>query len=387
MIFKPKLWLSVGTVALAGAAGVRADSSIPYLSAADKRAAKPTGASTPTVIAQLQGYDGESGERGEGGERRHRSGREIRPAGRGEAGEQRASHVYMHGGEADERGVPGYTHGGEKGEAGVNTRYIFGFTEGADTEPQGEREFENDTVASFGKRSGTYTAVQNETELELGITDNLMVEFGAFGSYHRIRDVPDLEDRNNGRFDGLAAELKYRLLDRSIHPFGFAISVEPEWRRSSGNSGSPENSYELELKAYVDRELVPGRLYWAANIGYEPEVVRAEELGPAGGAVVKWEHESSLDISTAISGRITPNVFLGAELRYVSAYEGLGLDTLEGPAVYIGPTLSARLAPNALIQVAYSRQIAGRSVDEPNQNLDLHNFDKQQVRFRFVAEF
>jgi hypothetical protein len=40
----------------------------------------------------------------------------------------------------------------------------------------------------LGKRSGTYTALQNKSEAEFGVTDNVLVEFGLFGSYHRIQD-------------------------------------------------------------------------------------------------------------------------------------------------------------------------------------------------------
>src|SRR5262249_37654578 len=123
------------------------------------------------------------------------------------------------------------------GEQGVNTRYIFGFTEGADTERAREKEVENDTQGRLGKRSGTYTALQNKSEAEFGLTNNLLVEFGLFGSYHRIQDVPDFDDRNGARFDGAFAELKYRFLDRDVHGFGMAFSVEPEWHRYSELTG------------------------------------------------------------------------------------------------------------------------------------------------------
>jgi hypothetical protein len=130
-----------------------------------------------------------------------------------------------------------YWEKGEAGERGVNTRYIFGFTEGADTERAREKEFENDTQGRLGKRSGTYTALQNKSEVEFGVTNDLLVEFGLFGSYHRIQDVTEFEDRNGARFDGAFAEVKYRFLDRNVHGFGMAFSVEPEWHRYSELTG------------------------------------------------------------------------------------------------------------------------------------------------------
>src|SRR6516164_4723923 len=274
----------------------------------------------------------------------------------------------------------------EEGERGVNTRYIFGFTEGADTERAREKEFENDTVGRLGKRSGTYTALQNKSEVEFGVTDNVLVEFGLFGSYHRIQDVPDFDDRNGARFDGAFAELKSRFLDRDFHGFGMAFSAEPEWHRYSELTGRFENSYAVELKLLVDKELIPGTLFVAGNLVYEPEAVLAKEFDPDTGQFTKWERESNFQALGAISGAVTPNLFVGAEVRYLAKYEGNFLNHLEGRALYVGPTLYARLSPKSTITLAYSWQVAGKATEEPDQKLDLLNFERQQFRVRWVSE-
>ena len=99
------------------------------------------------------------------------------------------------------------------------------------------------------------------------------------------------------------------------------------------------------------------------------------------------ERESSFQALAAISGAITPNLFVGAEVRYLAAYEGSFLNQLEGRALYVGPTLYARLAPKSTITLAYSWQVAGKAMEEPDQNLDLLNFERQQFRVRWVYEF
>ena len=237
------------------------------------------------------------------------------------------------------------------------------------------------------KRSGTYTALQNKSEAEYGVTNNLMVEFGLFGLYQRIQGVPDFDDRNAARFDGASAEVKYQFLDRNVHGLGMAFSVEPEWHRYSELSGRFENSYEVELKLYVDKELIPGRLYVAGNLVYEPEAVLAKEFDSETGQFIRWERESSFQALGAISGAVTPNLFVGAEVRYLATYEGSFLNQLEGRALYVGPTLYARLAPKSTITLAYSWQVAGKAMEEPDQNLDLLNFERQQFRVRWVYEF
>jgi hypothetical protein len=375
MQFTPKLWLSISAVVLASSAATNAV-------ALDQ----PAGSGGTDALANAPGEGGEAGERRaqrprapkSKGKLQDRKAVALRPAGAGgEGGEGGSSQLRPRRGQ-----------GGEGGEAGVNTRYIFGFTEGTDTEHKGELELENDTIGRFKKREGSYTALQNATEIEYGVTNDLMVEFAGLVEAHRIRGVPDLGDVRQTRFDGFSAEVKYRFWDRRSAPLGFAVSAEPEVRLHSETSGGREDAYGVELKAYADKELVPNKLFIAGNLLYEPEAVRARDTDPdTGQSFTRSEHESTFGVSGAIAGAVAPNVFLGAEVRHLRHYEGMGLNRLEGQATFVGPTLSVRFAPRALIQAAYSVQVAGRAVDDPNHRLDLVNFEKHNVRLRFVYEF
>jgi len=399
--FKPKLWLGIGVVALAGSAATHAvefDQSSPSQG--------PAGKGGTITLAEARGAGGEGGEAGaqrprttksKDQTRKPVSGAKPKRGAGGEGGEggergtRQLNQRRGQGGEGGERGARQLSQrrgqGGEGGEAGVNTRYIFGFTEGADTERKGELEIESDNTGRFQKREGSYTALQNKLELEYGVTNDLMVAYSMFLQSHRIKGVPDLEDTRQTRFDGVAGEVKYRFLDRRTAPFGFAISAEPELRLYSETSGGRENAYVVELKAYVDKELVPDKLFVAGNLLYEPEAVRVRELNPEFGTVVKWEHESTFGASGAIAAAIASYTFLGAEVRHLRKYEGLGLDRLVGHATFVGPTLSVRLSPKALLQAAYSIQVSGRAVDDPDHRLDLINFEKHNARLRFVYEF
>ena len=77
-----------------------------------------------------------------------------------------------------------------------------------------------------------------------------------------------------------------------------------------------------------------------------------------------------------------PNFFLGGEARYLRKYDGLLLDAFEGHALYLGPTVSAKLPGGYWLLAAWNIQVAGRSVEQPGQ-LDLKNFERHQVRFKF----
>jgi hypothetical protein len=123
------------------------------------------------------------------------------------------------------------------------------------------------------------------------------------------------------------------------------------------------------------------------NVLFEPETVRSAGLEPDLGFVARWERESTFGVSGAIAGAVAPGLFLGAEVRYLSHFEGSFLNNFEGNALFVGPTISARFLPNAIFQAALSAQVAGHSVDEPNHRLDLVNFERWQARARLIVEF
>src|SRR4029077_7966992 len=94
----------------------------------------------------------------------------------------------------------------------VETKYIFGFTEGSGIGLEGEKEFSLETVARMGKRDGRYWA--SETKLEYEFTPNQYVQFelGPLVSAHAIKNVTDLENRSQVAFGGFFGEIRYLLL-------------------------------------------------------------------------------------------------------------------------------------------------------------------------------
>ena len=122
-----------------------------------------------------------------------------------------------------------------------------------------------------------------------------------------------------------------------------------------------------------------GRVVVAFNALYGPEVVRSRETGIT-------SHESTLGFSSALMAQVLPGVFVGGEARYLRRYEGLGLDTFAGHAVFIGPTIYANLSERSWIAVGWSAQVAGRAADDPAW-LDLTNFERHQARLLFGFTF
>jgi hypothetical protein len=75
----------------------------------------------------------------------------------------------------------------------LETKYIFGFTIGSSVGDQGDKEFEPDTTANFGKRGGSYGVGQTALEYEYTPTQFMQIELGPSVSYYDIHNVPGLD--------------------------------------------------------------------------------------------------------------------------------------------------------------------------------------------------
>jgi len=157
------------------------------------------------------------------------------------------------------------------------------------------------------------------------------------------------------------------------------LSVEPEWGRIDDGDGARVRKYAVETTLAADTELVPDRLYLGANVVYEPEVVHTP------GAV---EHESSLTFRAAISYRILPWLAVGPEFQHMRAYDmGIGLNHYVGYANFVGPSVYVALGPKATLTFSWGHQIRGKSIEEPDQKLNLVDFTRDIGRIKANFEF
>lgn len=104
---------------------------------------------------------------------------------------------------------------GARAEEGFDTEHIFGFMIGTDVGTPGEREFQSQTTARFGK-GGTYRALAQEAEIEIVPLPNFRIELGGTATLHAITGVPDIDDRHQFNFQGASLDLRYRLFPWSI---------------------------------------------------------------------------------------------------------------------------------------------------------------------------
>jgi hypothetical protein len=263
----------------------------------------------------------------------------------------------------------------------IETKYIFGFTEGSGIGLEGEKEFSVDTVTRMGKGGGRYWA--SETKLEFEFTPNqyIQLEFGPFISGHSIRNVAGLTDLSQVAFGGFFGEIRYLMLERtSNQPLSITLSAEPEYRHIDETDASKVTNYELELKINGDLELIANRLFAGFNFLYEPEMTKDPAVGG-------WEKEAKWGGSAALAYRVTPSVVLGGEAWYLRHYDSLGFKNYTGDAIFVGPTMFVQIAPKVFVAGSWNYQVRGSDVDDPGARVNLAEFSRQRAKLKAAVEF
>jgi len=264
----------------------------------------------------------------------------------------------------------------ETSASAPDTEHIFGFTEGADVGLKGDRELENTFSGRFGK-PGHYNAVEGETALRYLWADGLRTSLTLLTDAHDVRGVPALADKSTVGLDGLGGELRWQALSRDRAPFALALSFEPQWRRYDGVSGQRQDAAALPLIALVDVAILPDRVVAAFNASYTPTFAHLP------GA---FASQSALEISAAASVALRPDIFVGAEVRHLSAYQGAFLNAAQGEAFFVGPSLFIALPEATTLKLAWSVQVSGHATT-PGDHLDLVDFERQQARLQVVKGF
>ncbi|BDL38392.1 hypothetical protein ACWFZ6_21805 [Methylorubrum extorquens] len=270
----------------------------------------------------------------------------------------------------------------------VDTEHLFGFTEGADAGEKGEQEVVIDTVTRVSKRRdgpgpSTYRVLETRFAYQFNPIDKLSIEFSAFGTLRRQRNIVDLDDKSYGTFDGVSMEVKYQFLKGTKEqPLGLALEVRPRFTRILPVEGNGANIFDLESLLQLDVQVVPDKLWYGSNISFEPAAGRQRGGGPG-------YRSSTFLWSNVLVGRIGENTYFGPEVRYLRGYEGIFLNQLESEALTVGPALHHRFTEKIWLTAAYAGQVWGRDADPTlaGRALGLNQFERHNVRVKFGMEF
>ena len=258
---------------------------------------------------------------------------------------------------------------------------IFGFTSPTDVGNKGDSGVAFELSNRAGKREGSYWSPTLKTQFSHTLADNFAVAFSPFLTGHRIREVPDLEDRTRVQFDGFSGEIAYRFVERSeTNPVAATFSMEPRIARVDALTGERVRSYGNEFKLFVDAVLVPERLYGAINVNYAVGTQRG--FGPD----ETWADGSGTNVSGALTYQLTDKIFMGVEGRWLTAFSGAFLDDQAGWGLFAGPTMLVKITDSAALNLVWTPQVAGRA-EGVGRHLDVDNFERHQFRAKFATAF
>ena len=261
----------------------------------------------------------------------------------------------------------------------VDTEHMFGFTEGSDIGKAGEKELETDSTGRFSKFDGSYNNVATALEAKYSFSDRFRLSAGATVAYCDSVAVSGFDDHRQTALQSISFDARFRLFDREHAPLGLTLSVAPHWGFADTMGGEGADRYGAEFRMLADRELIPGRLFAALNVSYEPEQTRLR-------ASKETVRDSMLGIGAALAMQVMPNVFIGAEARTLRHYEALGLNSFAGQALYIGPTFYAIFGQGYFLSAAWNVQVCGAAVGSSGA-LDLVNFERHQAKLRVGVAF
>lgn len=254
----------------------------------------------------------------------------------------------------------------------VNTWLIFGFTEGSDVaEKPGEWTIFQDSIGRTARRTSGFAAWDGSTGIGYALSSRAVISLAA---------VTSLE-RNAATFErglGVLAGIKYQLLRRDESAVGLAVQLSPYVQRYA-SSASGHDALAAEFRLIADRVLVPERWFAALNLVYLPQ-----HSAYTDGSVVR---EAAVEVSGAISRRLTGDLFVGGEIRYLNRFHSYGVNYPAGRALYLGPTLFVGIGENGYFGVAWSVQATGHSNIAATPRLDLESFERHHVRLKAGISF
>jgi hypothetical protein len=258
---------------------------------------------------------------------------------------------------------------------------IFGFTSPTDVGEKGDRALALELSNRAGKRDGSYWSPTLKNQFSYTPAENFAIALSPFVTAHRIRGVPDIDDRTSARFDGFSGEVSYRFLERTpTNPYAATVSMEPRIARVDALTGERVRSYGNEFKLFVDAVVVPERLYAAINLNY------ALGTQEGFGADAAWANSSGTNVSGALTYQFTDKIFAGVEGRWLNAFSGAFLNEHAGWGLFAGPTLFMKLSDSAALNLVWTPQVVGRATGVGG-NLDLDNFERHQFRAKFATSF
>lgn len=253
----------------------------------------------------------------------------------------------------------------------------FGYAYGAETLPKGHWEIYQWATSRTDKADGSYQAMDLQTEVEYGFSNQLQGSFYVNAIKHDVNDVTGFVDRDQFYFNGLQGSLKLNTKSPYKDSYGLAYYAESGYKRYSRKSGKREDIFFLEAKIITQKNYRDDTLIWVTN--FSAELEREHDIGAG-----EWETELELSLSTGISYRIAPRWFIGVEAVAASAFEQAKFNQLGEYAIFLGPNIHYA-STRWWFTLTALPQLTGWPANSGERN--LNNFEKLELRLKVGVNF
>ncbi|MFM2081577.1 MAG: hypothetical protein RL380_268 [Verrucomicrobiota bacterium] len=255
---------------------------------------------------------------------------------------------------------------------------LFGFVRGAETLPKGKAEVYQFITYRTGKESGTYHALDFDTEIEYGFTDKFQASVATVNHYNYNRNVPGLDDFDKAQFGGVEVSTKYRLLSPFKDVVGLAVRLEGGYLVRDEVAGAVQQEWYFAPELDLQKNFRDDTIICNLNLGAE----WAWGKQPA----EEYPNEVSLQSAAGIAYRFAPNWFVGVEAKIRSEYPLFDLGFFEHCFVNVGPSLHYS-QKNWWATLTYVNQVWGREVDSTTSGKAYAEEVDHQVRLKIGFNF
>ena len=243
---------------------------------------------------------------------------------------------------------------------------LFGYVEEAEVLPKGGREFEQWLTHRRDKADGVFARWDFREELEYGLTDRMSVAgYLNFKNTH-IEGVTGLANEDSFKFEGIATELKYQVLNPNTKPLGLLLYGEATYNG---------DEFELEEKLVLQKNLGE-KWVTAFNVTLEEEW---------GFTSTDTEEELSLELTAGVAYKINSHWSVGIEARNHRVFApGLDFGNQEANAWFVGPNVHYG-RDNWWATLTVLPQVHGSP--ETRNDLELDEHEKIEVRLLVGVNF
>jgi hypothetical protein len=269
---------------------------------------------------------------------------------------------------------------------------IFGFSSGSDVGAVGSWAGAIEYGGAFGTRMGSFA--NHSLKFQVATSPMPCLEIGPsiIMGFDRRTSSPALT-RDSARQAGVAVEVKYKVLSRSIHGIGLTIVAEPSILAGSSNSADfltpmftrGSGAFVANTTKFLfDAELVPDTIYAALNLEHTAQWTSQGLAGCATGG--GFCRASALTVRAAISTQVMKDLFFGLETAYARAHDGIALNRSVGSAWFVGPNMFWQINEKVSLQAAYSIQVSGNARGLAG-NLNLRDFSRSVAKLKLGFSF